>query len=114
LKTGHRYAAAQAAALAGCGKGKDASRLDDPARARWRRQALAWLKADLAEYAKRLESGQPADRRLVEERLRQWQRDGDLAGVRDPGAVGKLPAEEQGPWRALWAEVEALLEKSQR
>src|SRR5262249_54036122 len=38
------YDAARAAALAGSGKGKDADRTDVKERARWRKQALAWMR----------------------------------------------------------------------
>src|SRR5262249_16927199 len=41
------YKAACAAALAGCGQGKDADKSDYKERALWRRQALAWLPQDL-------------------------------------------------------------------
>src|SRR5262249_52761870 len=41
--TGHRYAAAAAAALAGCGQGKDDPPLDEATRARWRAKAQDWL-----------------------------------------------------------------------
>src|SRR5262249_49557816 len=50
-----RYAAACAAALTGCGQGKDAADLDDAERARWRLQALEWLRLDLAWWAKALD-----------------------------------------------------------
>ena len=33
----------------------------------------------------------------------------DLAGVRDPEALIKLPQEEQKAWRDLWADVDTLL-----
>ncbi|MBV8235060.1 MAG: tetratricopeptide repeat protein, partial [Acidimicrobiia bacterium] len=56
VAAGHRYNAACAAALAGCGHGQDAGPLDDAERARWRGQARAWLRQDLAAWAKRLEA----------------------------------------------------------
>jgi tetratricopeptide (TPR) repeat protein len=40
----YRYKAARAAALAAAGKGEDEPPLDDPAKAKLRRQALDWLK----------------------------------------------------------------------
>jgi hypothetical protein len=43
---GTRYYAARAAALAGCGQGKDGDKLDDKERALWRWQALQWLRQD--------------------------------------------------------------------
>src|SRR5207247_744373 len=49
-KAGHRHEAAAAAALAGAGQGADAGKLGDKERARWRKQALEWLRADLTVY----------------------------------------------------------------
>jgi hypothetical protein len=43
----HRYNAARATALAGCGKGRDAAGLDETSRAGFRHQALGWLRAEL-------------------------------------------------------------------
>ena len=53
LSAAHRYDAACAAALAGCGRGEDAKDVDDKERARWRQQALDWLRADLSLQAGR-------------------------------------------------------------
>jgi serine/threonine-protein kinase len=109
----HRYNAACAAALAGCGQGQDADQLDDKERVRLRQQARDWLKADLALWAKQAESDDPKAREVVQPRLKHWQTDTDLAGIRDNDAVMKLPAEEQEACRKLWAEVETLLQKTQ-
>jgi serine/threonine-protein kinase len=113
LRTGDRYNAACAAALAGCGRGEDAAKLGAKERARWRGQALTWLRADLAARAKQLESGKPEDRADVQEQLRHWQEDADLAGLRDPDSVAKLPADEQEACRKLWADVAALLKQAE-
>ena len=61
----HRYNAACAAALAGCGKGKDDPLPDDASKVKLRRQALDWLKAELAAWSKILESGPPQSRPVV-------------------------------------------------
>jgi hypothetical protein len=37
----------------------------------------------------------------------------DLAGLRDPAPLAKLPEPEQETCRKLWADVEALLKKAQ-
>ena len=58
LKAGHRYNAACSAALAAAGQGTDADKLDDQEHRRLRQQALAWLRADLEQWAKRLGSRQ--------------------------------------------------------
>jgi tetratricopeptide (TPR) repeat protein len=112
LKTQHRYNAACAAALAGCGQGRDDPPLDEPTCARWRQQALAWLQTDLAAYTKLVERGKPEDRTLVPQRLRHWQRDPDLAGVRNEDALARLPEAEREAWRRLWADVAETLAKA--
>jgi serine/threonine-protein kinase len=104
----HRYNAACAAALAGCGLGKDSAGLDDGEKARLRRQALDWLKADLARWASRARGDRPADRTPVRQALRRWKEDPDLAGVRGE-ALAKLPGAEREPWKELWQEVDAVL-----
>lgn len=50
LKNGTRYIAACAASLAAAGRGKDAANLDDSEKARLRKQADQWLRADLSAY----------------------------------------------------------------
>ena len=110
---GHRYNAACHAALAGCGQGEDAAKLDATERARLRQQALAWLRADLALWTKDVDGGKPADRGAAQRTLRHWQRDTDLASVRDKEALAKLPGAERGEWQKLWAEVAALLRKTE-
>jgi tetratricopeptide (TPR) repeat protein len=103
LEAGHRYRAATAAALAGVGQGRDAGKLTDEARAALRTQALNWLKADLAAWRSHKEGSRRA------QALRSWRADKALAGVRDEEGLAKLPQAERAAWRALWAEVEKLL-----
>ncbi|HJT76513.1 MAG TPA: tetratricopeptide repeat protein [Gemmataceae bacterium] len=107
LKACHRYNAARCAALAGCGQGKDKDTLDDTEKA-LRRQALDWLQADLALWTKQAQGHQPADRALLQQMLRHWKEDTDLAGVRGD-ALARLPEAERGPWKKLWDDVDALL-----
>jgi serine/threonine-protein kinase len=109
MRQHHRYNAVCAAALAGCGQGEDARALPDKERLGLRRHALDWLKADLAAYAKQAQRDGPAAKQAVRQRLEHWRQDADLAGLRDPEAVDRLPADEREAWRALWAEVAALL-----
>jgi hypothetical protein len=61
----HRYNAACFAALAGCGHGKDADKLDDQELARLRKQAIAWLRAHLGFWTGKAQSKNPADCRIV-------------------------------------------------
>jgi serine/threonine-protein kinase len=112
LKLQHRYNAACAAALAGSDQGKDNPPLDEATKARWRKQALDWLQADLAAWSKILASGPPQARQDVAQMLQHWKADPDLAGLRDPAALAKLPEDEQRACHALWAEVDTLLAKA--
>jgi serine/threonine protein kinase/Flp pilus assembly protein TadD len=112
-RTTHRYFAACAAALAAAGHGKDAGKLSDRERSRLRKQALAWLRADLAALAKALQSGKPEDRRRVQGLLRHhWQGDPALAGLRDSAAQARMPADDREACKQFWAEVQALLART--
>jgi serine/threonine protein kinase/Flp pilus assembly protein TadD len=102
-----RYLAACAAALAGTGQGKDADKLDEKERARWRKQALAWLRAALEARRKLLEN-HPGKARDVSQTLRHWLDDPDLNGVRDQWALAGLPEPERRAWQELWQQVKAL------
>jgi serine/threonine-protein kinase len=113
LKAGLRYAASGSAARAAAGQGEDAARLDDKEKTRLRQQALAWLRADLALWTRQQESGNPADRAAVQQALRHWQQDADLAGIRDATALAKLPADEQKAFTQLWADVAELRKKAE-
>ena len=104
------HLAARAAALAGAGKA-EGEPLDEEAKARWRKQALDWLKADLARRVAQVRAESP-DGTRVGQRLQHWKAEPDLAGVRDPDALATLPEPEREGWRALWDEVDRLLEEA--
>src|SRR5205085_7806659 len=110
LLKGHRYNAACCAALA-ADRGADAEKLGDKGRARLRRQALGWLRAELTARAKQSKSWWPGEPGQAGEALRHWQRDPDLAGVRDKQALAALPAGERADWEKFWAEVADLLRR---
>jgi serine/threonine-protein kinase len=112
LRASYRYNAARAAALAGCGQGEDGDKLSTEERARLRRQARASLQAALAVWAGKLDDGTSAGRAQVKTKLTRWQAEPDLAGLRDPGALDKLSAEERDEWLALWKEVGAVLKRA--
>jgi tetratricopeptide (TPR) repeat protein len=108
IRARHRYNAACAAALAGCGRGKDAAALRPVDRARLRGQALVWLRADLDHWAKQLAAATPQARAAVLQTLQHWQNDADLAGLRDPAGLAQLPQEERKAWAKLWQEIAVL------
>ena len=103
-----RYIVACSAALAGCGKCQDDPPPDETARAALRQQALDWLKAERAAWARQLESGTPQARRTIVRQLWYWQQDTNLAGVRDDLALARLPEGERTAWRDFWSDVETL------
>jgi tetratricopeptide (TPR) repeat protein len=109
----HRYNAARAAALAAAGKGKDTDRLNVSAKARLRQQALAWLQADLQARKKLLQSS-PLSAVSVQNQLKHWQTDPELAAVRDPPALAQLPEGERKAWQTLWADVARLLQGKEK
>jgi serine/threonine-protein kinase len=112
LKAGHRYQAACHAALAAAGQGAKATILDARARAGFRKQALEWLRGDLAQYTKLSENGPPATRLFVQRQMTQWQHDTRLASIRQSAALARLPAKERAAFEKLWVDV-ARLKKAQ-
>jgi tetratricopeptide (TPR) repeat protein len=110
LRQEHRYNAACAAALAGCGQGKDADNLGDKERARLRKQALDWLRDDLKAYHRVVEQGK--SQAVVVQRLTHWQQDPDFAGVRSPATLAGLPEAERQDWQQLWADVADTLRRT--
>jgi serine/threonine protein kinase/tetratricopeptide (TPR) repeat protein len=111
LRSGSRYNAACAAALAGCGQGQDAKDLDDAQRARLRAQALQWLRADLAAWSMLLEKDKEKAAPVVRQQMKRWLVDPDLARMRGADALARLPAAERQPWQKLWADVKDTLNK---
>ena len=112
-KAGNRTNAARSAVLAGSGQGEDDPKPDDAARALLRTKARRWLAEELAAWAKLADSGAPADRSIVTKTLTRWKSDTDFAAIRDADSLAKLPEDERQAWQALWANVDALLEKAE-
>src|SRR5262249_13478596 len=103
---GCRYQGACSAAQAGTGLGRDASSLDEKDRTRLRSQALKWLQENLAAKSATQTPQEP------HRDLKRWLADPDLAGLRDPEALAKLPEAERQQWQKLWAEVARRLEQT--
>jgi serine/threonine-protein kinase len=112
LTAGWRYRAARSAAQAGCGLGLDGTGLGEAERTRWRKQACGWLRADLAAWVGKLDGGSATESAAVRKVLTRWRADPDLAGVREPGALERLSADERDEWLALWKEVAAALDRA--
>jgi hypothetical protein len=108
LEAAHRYFAACSDLRVGCGAGPDTGEAE---RAKLRRRALDSLKADLALRRRQVDSGTAEARASVHQILEFWKGDPDLAGIRQPEALARLPRAEQAEWKAFWAEAEALEQK---
>ena len=114
LRAGHRFNAARAAALAGGGHGDDAAGLGEPEREALRKQARNWLRLDLAAWAKKVDTGTEADRIQARKTLAPWRDDPDLAGLRDPAALGQLQPDERRECGKLWGDTDALIDRLKR
>ncbi len=75
----------------------------------FRRQALAWLRADLAVYAKLAEREEPAVKLLVRRRLGTGRRTPTSPPCATRRQLDQLPDDERKEWRQLWDDVAALL-----
>ena len=109
VKASFLYNAPSAALLAGSGRGEDGARLSEAERAGWRKQAREWMQSDLADWAKNLDHGPPADRLSVIRILTHWRADPDLAGLLEPDVLDKMPLAESQECRKLLSDLDALL-----
>ena len=101
----HRYNAARAAALAGCGRGEDAAGVGAAERKRLRDLSRQWLRADLAHYKKLLDANHSKHCEAVRRELLRWQGSPDLSFLREQKELEKLPVDERENWTALWDET---------
>ena len=107
LVQGYRYHAAGCAARAGSGLGRDQQAPGDAAR--WRNQALEWLRAELTARRQQIAGGRAEQARESREKLHSWQTDPHLARVRKRNFLDKLPEPEQASWREFWTQVAQTL-----
>src|SRR5262249_6054789 len=114
LNQQHRYNAACSAALAAAGQGEDVRLLPDKVAAMFRRWALGWLREELAAYGKTAPQSNSAMKPTIQQRMAHWQRDPDLAGVREPKHLAQLSPVEKEEWRRLWAAVANMAALSDR
>jgi hypothetical protein len=46
--------------------------------------------------------------------LKRWRTDPDLAGLREPDFLDRLPVDESRACRELWKEIDAQIERARR
>ena len=108
-----RVDAARAAAAAGTGPTRDDPAPTPEVKAGLRRLALTWIRAELDDWTRRFAPDRPETRRRATDSFEQWQKDLSFAGVRDPGAIDAIPADEQDAWKAFWADLSAQIHAAQ-
>jgi serine/threonine-protein kinase len=109
-----RLHAAIAAALAGAGPrpAGDVPLLNDADRARWRAQALDWLRAERDTCARIFREGPRAELSVAQETLDILAHHRDLAALRNEAKMRSFPEAERNALEAFWSEVDALLRQA--
>jgi hypothetical protein len=107
-----RYDAACCAALAGCGQGVDADKLDATERVRLRRLALDWLRDELKAFRQMLDRSLDKAAPRVAGGLQRCLVEPDFASVRGPEALARLPETERPDWQKLWQDVADTLTRA--
>ena len=113
LHAEHRYRAACAATLVGCGRGANAAGLSEAERARWRQRAREWLRAEVTLWTSVLDGGPHADRFLVAQKLARLWADPQLDGLLDHEAMDRLPQAERQECRALRDAIDILIRRAE-
>jgi serine/threonine-protein kinase len=106
------FTAACCAALAGSRRGDDEITAGESERARWRRQARDWLRADLDSMKKLLGGDGPASREYLIRSLVRWALDPALAVLHDPAELERLTPAERQECRDLWRDHDALFRRA--
>jgi serine/threonine protein kinase/WD40 repeat protein/tetratricopeptide (TPR) repeat protein len=109
----HAFRAATAAARAGHGDG-DAQKLDETERSQFRKQAITLLQSVLDSVGNALPTAELGTRRNLRSHLYRCKATIDLAVVRDPEQIDKLPADEQARCKAFWSDLDKLLKAPAR
>jgi hypothetical protein len=76
-----------------------------------RQEALQWLEADLAARARFLQKNPLVAIGIVDD-LQHWQKDPDLAEVRDDKELANLAEEERAAWQKFWTQVGTLYKQA--
>jgi eukaryotic-like serine/threonine-protein kinase len=111
LERGHRFDAARSALLAASGHGRDPVNVNVEQQMALRKQAHAWLQADLAQWTKRLQERDVKALPGLLTRLPGWKYEPAFVAVRDSQKPGSLPKAEQADWLQLWSDLDQLLKK---
>jgi hypothetical protein len=111
-KSVYRIRAAVDAVLGATDRDRNAATITDAGRSAMRKQACAWLHADLDARRPLLERKQPHAALAVATLIAQWQEIPDLAEVRDAPKLAKLPEDERQAWQKLWTDAQQLRKRA--
>jgi tRNA A-37 threonylcarbamoyl transferase component Bud32 len=81
----------------------------DAARARFRQQVWAMLRAEVATQEQQLSSANTDEATAARQVLEVLRNHPVLANVRNPAALANIPEPERQAWQAFWQEVDGLL-----
>ena len=101
------FAAARAAARAGCSDASDESTPSDPRQILRCNQARSWLQLSLANLTEKENRNLDDDRLVILRTLSQWLNCPDLSSIRDERSLLKLPTDDDQQCRKLWLDVNA-------
>ena len=107
----NRYLAARAAALARSGQGETTSPSTMQPTSAATSRHWPQLTPIFSHGRKLWPTPDRAPPQRVTQALMHWKADPDLAALRDPAALAKLPEDEQKACRTLWSDVDSLLAK---
>jgi hypothetical protein len=105
-----RHQFARSALLATSSQGSDPKPATAEEKTKFRNQALAWLKADLQQWARRFQDRDDKAFRSLMLDLPTWPAAPGLALVHARKELDKLPADEREAWQQWWADLDALLD----
>jgi serine/threonine-protein kinase len=110
-RSDHFFNAARIAALAGSGQGEDVAGLGEEDRLKLGNLARKWLRAELAVQSTLLDRNLESHREGVRRKVARWRSDAELASLREPIELNRLPPAEREECLALWDDVETLLRR---
>ncbi|MGH7134140.1 MAG: tetratricopeptide repeat protein, partial [Pirellulales bacterium] len=103
------YLRYNAACLAiNCADGLGANAPPEDERPAYRKQALDFLTTELSAIRELADKDPAQGHRLMQ----VWLADKDLASVRDPTTVERLPSDERDAWNSLWTAVRTLCDQT--
>jgi eukaryotic-like serine/threonine-protein kinase len=106
-----RDEAAQAAVQAAVGNGVDTPPPTDMERAGLHKNAIAWLRIDLTNLSKRLNTDRPDTQQVLRE-ARRLQQEDLLIPVRDKASLARVAEPERAAWQKFWHDVDDLISRA--